>query len=90
MQSKTTRGFWKCFDAMPHDIQELATKAYRLWRENPAHPGLRFKMVHSTLPIYSIRISGGFRAVGVRAADDMIVWYWIGTHAEYERIIRGP
>jgi hypothetical protein len=41
------------------------------------------------LPIYSIRISGGVRAVGVRTADETIVWYWIGTHAEYERIIRG-
>ena len=49
MQSGTTRGFWKCFDRLPREIQDLATKAYRLWRENPAHPSLRFKMVHPTL-----------------------------------------
>ena len=88
MRSFTTRGFWKCFDTLPQNVQELAIKSYRIWRENPVHPSLRFRSVHPTLPIYSVRISGGFRAVGVKH-NDAIVWYWIGTHSEYERIIRG-
>jgi hypothetical protein len=90
MRSSTTRGFWKCFDALPQEVQEQAIKSYGIWRGNPAHPGLRFKPVHPTLPVYSVRISGGFRAVGVRTTDDTIVWYWIGPHAEYERIVRRP
>ena len=89
MRSSTARSFWKCFDALPQDAQKLAFKSYRLWRENPGHPGLHLKPVHPTLPIYSVRISAGLRAVGVKTVDDTIVWYWIGTHAEYARLIRG-
>jgi len=54
---------------------------------NPNHPGLQFKPVHSTLPIWSVRITASYRAVGVRSAPDMIVWFFIGTHAEYERLL---
>ena len=36
--------------------------------------------------IFSVRITGGYRAVGVRAGEEM-VWFWIGTHAAYERLL---
>jgi hypothetical protein len=45
---------------------------------------LKFKRVHPTLPLYSVRIGRGYRALGIRDADK-IVWYWIGSHAEYDR-----
>lgn len=59
----------------------------RLFRDDPNHPSLRFKPVHSTQPIFSVRISRGYRAVGVRSSDE-IVWFWIGTHAAYERLLQ--
>jgi len=36
--------------------------------------------------IYSARVGKGHRAVGVLESDE-IVWFWIGSHKEYERII---
>jgi hypothetical protein len=61
--------------------------AYRRFQANPSHPSLRFRQVHPTEPIYSARISADYRAVGVRQADD-IVWYWIGSHADYDGLLR--
>jgi hypothetical protein len=48
---------------------------------------LRFKKVHFSLPIYSVRIDLDWRAVGVLAGDE-VVWFWIGSHADYERLLR--
>ena len=52
----------------------------------PLHPGLRFKQVHPTLPIYSVRVSLDYRALGVREGDS-VIWFWIGSHSEYERLL---
>jgi len=38
------------------------------------------------LPIYSVRISKGYRAVGQLEADT-VIWFWIGTHTEYEQLL---
>jgi hypothetical protein len=53
---------------------------------DPGHASLRFKQVHSTRQIYSARIGLGYRALGVRDGDT-IVWFWIGSHAEYDRLV---
>lgn len=71
---------------MPKSVQDKARGAYELWAANPAHPSLRFKKVHPTLPIYSVRIDIDWRAVGVVNGDHM-VWFWIGSHADYERLL---
>ena len=64
-----------------------ALKAYRLWRENTQHPSLQFKQVHATLPIFSVRVGLGWRAVGIRKNAEMI-WYWIGSHDEYDALLK--
>jgi hypothetical protein len=58
-----------------------------LWSGNPDHPSLRFKKVHVKLPIYSVRIDIDWRAVGLLEGDT-VVWFWIGSHAEYEQLLR--
>ena len=64
----------------------MARKNYRIWKENPAHPGLQFKLVGVRSPVFSIRAGVGYRALGLKV-DDAIVWFWIGSHGEYERMI---
>jgi hypothetical protein len=51
------------------------------------HPGLQFKQVHPTLPVWSVRITASYRAVGIRTASDKIVWFFIGTHDDYDRLL---
>ncbi len=86
MNARTTRAFWRCFDALPNPVREQARKAFALWRENPAHPSLQFKNIHPREPIYSARISRGYRTLGL-LEDDTVTWFWIGSHADYERLI---
>lgn len=86
MRSLTTAAFRELLAAAPGAIQTKAQSAYRLWADNPAHPSLRFKKVHATLPIYSVRIDLDWRAVGAVQGDAM-VWFWIGSHGDYERLL---
>ena len=57
------------------------------FQEDPHHPSLKFKQVHSSRPIYSVRVAFGYRAIGIREADE-IIWFWIGGHAEYDRLLK--
>lgn len=86
MKSRTTAKFRKAFSQLPKEVQEQARKAYRQFQEDPGHPGLRFKRVHPKLQIYSARASKDYRAVGLRDGDT-IVWFWIGTHADYDLLL---
>jgi len=86
MQSRATRQFWRFFFDLPSDIQRDAKRAYRLFLNNPAYPGLQFKKLEGEDNIYSARIGLAYRALGVMN-QDRIVWYWIGSHSEYDRLV---
>ena len=87
MKSHLSDDFISLFRRLPLRIQQLARRNYRLWRENPAHRSLQFKLVGRRKPVYSVRVGTGWRALGVKIGNT-IVWFWIGSHAEYDRIIR--
>ena len=87
MKSYLTEDFVAAFRDLPNDIKERARKNYRLWKENPYHPSLHFKRIHPTEPLYSVRIGLGWRALGL-LEDDSITWFWIGSHADYDRLIQ--
>jgi hypothetical protein len=87
MRSRTTRSFWEHFARLPEPVQRQAARAFGLWRQDPAHPSLAFKSIHATEPIYSVRVSRGYRALGLRERD-LVTWFWIGSHADNERVLR--
>jgi len=64
------------------DIQKLAKQSYRFFKDNPYHPGLHFKELITTRPLFSVRIGLGYRALGLKVSEQEIVWFWIGTHAD--------
>jgi hypothetical protein len=86
LKSRTTRRFWGLFEKLPDDVQDRARKTYEQFREDPAHPGLRFKRVDDDEPLYSVRIGIHYRAVGLLESDT-ITWFWIGSHTDYERLL---
>lgn len=86
MKSHINDDFLKAYRRLPKEIREQARKAYRLFKENPTHPSLHFKSIHPSQPFYSARISRGYRAVGIRT-DDVIIWFWIGSHTDYDKLI---
>lgn len=87
MKSSVTSEFRKRLDRLPTTIQEQAARAYALWRGDPYHPSLEFKRVSQRQPIYSVRVGIGYRALGLRETD-AVYWFWIGSHAEYDELLR--
>lgn len=86
IESRITREFRTAFAELPQEIQEQARRAYRLFRDNPAHPSLRFKRVDPVENVYAVRIGLGYRALGVLEGST-IIWFWIGSHSAYDRLI---
>ena len=87
MTSKGTRRFWQLFHALPEAVRSLAVKNYQIWKCDPSHPSLRFRRLGGSEDLFTIRIGDHFRALGVVEADT-ITWIWIGSHSEYNRIVR--
>jgi hypothetical protein len=84
--SHTTARFRRAFASLATEVREHAREAYRLFREDPAHPSLRFRQVHPSRPIFSARVGLHYRALAIRDGDD-VVWFWIGSHADYDKLV---
>lgn len=76
--------FKPLFDALPQDIQDLAKKNFALLKMNPRHPSLRFKPLRANA--WSARIGRNYRAVAAKRGD-LYVWFWIGPHDEYDKLV---
>jgi hypothetical protein len=81
---RTTPQFWQRFDALPEEVQQLARKNFRLLQQDSRHPSLQFKRVGD---YWSARVGLNYRALAVEDGSDF-VWTWIGTHAEYDKLIK--
>ena len=77
--------FWDAYGRLPAHIQRLARKNFKLLKADLQHPSLQFKNVGAH---WSARVGISHRALAVKAPDGF-VWFWIGTHADYDRIIGG-
>ncbi len=87
MRSLLTDSFRKDLAALPTSIQAKAKSAYGRFVLDPFDPTLSFKRLHTKEPWWSVRISGGYRAVGRRVDNDTIVWFFIGSHADYDQLL---
>lgn len=87
MKSKRTKQFRDMLRGLPDDIKRQAYSAYRLFKREPHHPSLQFKRVSQRKPLYSVRIGISYRALGLREENDLIVWIWIGSHADYDKLL---
>jgi hypothetical protein len=87
MTSEITEAFRNCLRELPDEVRALARRTYFRWQFDPRHPSLQFKRIHSHNPIYSVRIGIHWRAVCV-LENDVAIWFWIGSHAEYDALIK--
>jgi len=86
VNSVATRRFWELFDALPGEVQRLAVRNYHLWRRDPHHLSLHFRRLRGSADRFSVRVGDHYRALG-RLTVDTVKWGWIGTHAEYDRVV---
>ena len=84
MKHFASRAFWEAYDKLPEQVRALADKNYALLKTNPRHPSLQFKKIGR---FWSVRVGLRYRALAVEADDDLI-WFWIGSHGDYDAIIK--
>jgi hypothetical protein len=75
--------FWAAYEKLPKPIRELADKNYALLKGNPQHPSLHLKKVGR---FWSVRVGLRYRALALEVEDGLL-WFWIGSHAEYDALI---
>ena len=75
--------FWECYERLPAAVRELSDKSFGLLKANPRHPSLHFK---KTGKYRSVRVGRYYRALAVEISEGLL-WFWIGTHAEYDRLV---
>jgi hypothetical protein len=89
MTSQAGRTFWRLFNSLPADVKRQVRTAFAHFQHDPFHPHLHFKPMKGRPNWWSVRIDGGYRAVG-RRQGDLIDWLWIGDHDAYLRLLRQP
>ena len=75
--------FWEAYGKLPENVRALADKNYALLKENPRHPSLQFKKVGR---FWSVRVGSRYRALAVQVDEDLL-WFWIGSHSDYDAIV---
>jgi hypothetical protein len=83
MRHFASRRFWEAYETLPKHIRDLADKNFVLLKQDSRHPSLHFKKVGR---FWSSRIGVSYRALAVESGDDL-VWFWIGSHADYDKMI---
>jgi hypothetical protein len=84
MKHRASPRFWRLYRALPQEIQQLADRGYQMLLQDPRHPSLHFKRIGR---VWSARVGLHHRALAAVRNED-IVWIWIGTHAEYDLLLR--
>ena len=87
MKSELTEDFLALFRKLPPRIQRTARKNYQLWKKNPHHPSLEFKKLQAVNDLHSVRIGIGWRAIGTMKDKKTIVWFWVGSHSDYNQLL---
>lgn len=83
MTHRTTPRFWRCYQGLPKEIRDLADRNYALLKSDPSHTSLHFKKIGT---VWSVRVGLHYRALATEVAEDLI-WFWTGSHAEYDKIV---
>jgi hypothetical protein len=85
VRHRATASFWRSYEQLPENVRRVADKNFANLKKNVRHPSLRFKKVGDEL--WSARVGASHRALALEDTDGFS-WIWIGTHAEYDRLLR--
>ncbi len=82
MRHFASPAFWQAYAKLPDPVRALADKNYALLKENPQHPSLSSRKSDA-----SGRCASAFAPRSRRGKDGDLVWFWIGSHADYDSLI---
>ena len=84
MKHRASVRFRRLYRALPQEIQQLADRGYQMLLQDPRHPSLHFKRIGK---VWSARVGLHHRGLATERNEEF-VWIWIGTHAEYDLLLR--
>lgn len=84
MKHYAAPAFWQLYKGLPAEVREFADKNFELLKQDSRHPSLHFKKIGR---FWSVRVGAHYRALAVEDGDDL-VWFWIGDHSSYDRLLR--
>ena len=87
MKSRTSAAFRTQRARLPANVRRQAYADFKEFRDNPFLPSFEFKCVDSQRNVWSVRIGRSYRALCRRNGSELD-WYWIGSHADYDQILR--
>ena len=67
----------------PAKYSKLADENFQLLKRDARHPSLHLKKVEK---YWSARVGIKYRTVALEV-EEGLVWFWIGTHADYDKLI---
>jgi hypothetical protein len=79
--------FWMRYHSLPLYVQKIADKKFVLLKSTSKHPSLHLKKIED---LWTVRVGTHYRAIGIDApsGDNAILWFWIGSHSEYDHLIK--
>lgn len=86
MRHRRNADFRVLYLALPPGVRKLADKQSQLLKKDHRHPSLHFKRAG---PYWTVRVGLHYRPVALEPEQGVLVWFWIGTHHEYDRLIQG-
>ena len=84
MRHLASPAFWKAYQDLPEQVRVLANRSYEQLQLDPQHPSLHFKKVGR---FWSVRVGLRYRALAADIDGDL-VWFWVGSHAAYDALIK--
>jgi hypothetical protein len=84
MKHFATPGFWHLYRQLPDEVRELADKNFAILKKDAKHPSIRLKYIGS---FWSARVGLHYRVVA-RERTEGLVWFWIGHHGDYDRLVK--
>jgi hypothetical protein len=75
--------FWRYYRQLSPAVRALADKNFQLLKADPKHPSLHFKRIGR---LWLVRVGAHYRALGLDRTDG-VVWFWIGSHADYDKLL---
>jgi hypothetical protein len=89
MKARRTLRFRRLYDALPEQVRRDADNVYKRFAADPTYSGLNFERIQGVnAPIFSARVSQQNHVLGRSDGSNTIVWFWIGTHQEYDKLLQ--
>ena len=73
MKHQASPRFWRSYEALPAAVQQQAYRAYELLKAG------RY---------WSVRVGLRHRALALEVGEELLLWIWIGTHAQYDQLLQ--